>query len=242
MKIHRLYTFTLITLTSLFFACDKDTCIHGDGAIITQEVYLEDFSAFKLSGSFNVVLKQGNEIKVMATGQQNIINEISRDIDNGVWDLKFKDGCYNNYTLTLEISHPSIAEFGINGSGNIHILNKLEALENLSIYNNGSGQLFSSDSILIENYLNVEISGSGSIDVMGEAINQNVNISGSGNYFAFELNSENASISIPGSGNAEINVDSTLSAFIGGSGNIYYTGNPDITSSITGSGELINSN
>ena len=59
---------------------------------------------------------------------------------------------------------------------------------------------------------------------------------------SFGLLSENCVVSLPGSGNCEVNVNSNLDIFIGGSGSVYYTGSPAITSTITGSGEIINGN
>lgn len=225
-----------------FSSCSKDTCIHGSGPIVTQDITISDFNGFDLYGSFNIVLKEASDIRVYAEGQQNIISYISTSVSNGIWRAALQDGCYNDYTLTVYIEHPNISEMEISGSGNIQILDRLDSLENLNVFISGSGNVFSNDSIIINNYLNIDISGSGNIGLQGSALNQNINISGSGNYNAFELYSENCIASIPGSGNIEIYADSTLNVFIAGSGSVYYKGNPDITQNITGSGVIIDAN
>ena len=149
---------------------------------------------------------------------------------------------YNDYQLTIEIELPEISEFGISGAGNIQIVDKFESLTNLNLFNSGSGEIFSNDSLIVANFLNTNISGSGNINLKGKVPNQNITVSGSGNYLTFGLESDECVISLPGSGNCEVNVSSTLDVFISGSGSIYYKGDPTINSNITGSGSIINSN
>jgi len=240
--IHRLYTVGLMIGFISIISCSKDTCIHGEGTIVSQELAIAEFSGVKLSGTFNMVLQKGPEIKVVATGQPNILNYISTTVENGIWNAEFLDGCYNDYQVTVYVNHPNIKEFGSNGSGSINVIGRLDSLENLTIYNTGGGNIYCTDSLIIENFLNVDLSGSGFIEVMGTASNQNINISGSGNYKAYDLFSENVTISIPGSGDAMVNASSSLEAFLSGSGSIYYTGDPELTTNITGSGTLINAN
>ncbi len=224
-------------------SCEKSSsCIHGDGPIVTQTLNVGDFNGIDLSGSFNAVLHYGTEYKVEAIGQQNIIDHITYNKQNGNWIMALAEGCYSNYQLTIHITMPAINEFGVSGTGNIQVMNKFSSLDNLSVFNSGSGHIFCNDSLLIINFLNVDMSASGSVELIGTVATQNINISGSGDYQAFNLLSDECIISIPGSGNAEINVSTTLDAFISGSGNIYYSGNPVIYSNITGSGSIINSN
>ena len=240
--IQRLYTALLLSSLIFSISCTKDTCIHGEGTIVSQNLAISDFSGFKLSGTFNIVLQKGPEIKVVATGQPNILNYISTSVENGIWNAEFEDGCYNDYQVTVYINHPNIKEFGINGSGSINVIGKLDSLENLTVYNNGGGNIYCSDSLLIDNFLNVDLSGSGSIELIGSALNQNINISGSGDYSAYNLFSENVTVSIPGSGDAMVHAFTSLEAFLSGSGSVYYIGDPVLTTNVTGSGAVINAN
>ena len=240
-QLHRFIN--LLALTGLLtISCNKDTCIHGDGPIVAKEVDIELFSALDLNGSLNIVLIQGNEQKVIAKGQENIISYLSTEVDEGNWTIKMQQGCYNDYELTLEITTPSLEEFGTSGTGNIQLTNNFEGIENINVFNSGSGQIFGNDSLYISNLLFVTISGSGGISLNGICENQNISVSGSGSYNSYGLASTNCVISLPGSGDCYVNVNSSLDVFISGSGNVYYTGDPDITSTITGSGQLINEN
>ena len=238
----RIYTVSLALSVLLCTDCAKDSCLHGSGPIVSKSLNIGDFNGFDLRGSFNVTLEKGMEQRVIASGQENIIDQLSLKINNGKWTIALNDGCYIDYQLTIKIYSPSIEEFGTSGTGNIQLLNRLDSIVNLSVFNSGSGHIFCNDSLLIDDFLNIALSGSGNIALKGKTNTQNINLSGSGNYYAFGLISEDCIISLPGSGNCEINAINNLDAFIGGSGNIYYTGNPVISSTITGSGGIINSN
>lgn len=240
--IQRKYTFLLIASVLLCTACTKDTCLHGSGPIVSKTLNIGEFNGFDLRGSFNVTLEKGSEQMVIASGQENIIDQLSLQINNGKWKIALNDGCYIDYQLTIKIYSPTIEEFGTSGTGNIQLLNRLDSIANLSVFNSGSGHIFCNDSLVVDDFLNIALSGSGNIALKGKTNSQNINLSGSGNYNAFGMISDDCIVSLPGSGNCEINAINNLDAFIGGSGNIYYTGNPVISATITGSGEIINSN
>lgn len=240
--IQRLYTLFLLIGVVLCTSCAKDTCIHGSGPIVSRTLNIDDFNGFDLRGSFNATLQKGNELKVIAEGQENIIDQLSLQVIGGKWNIKLKEGCYIDYQLTIHIYSPNIEEFGTSSTGNIQVLNRLDSISNLSIFNSGSAFILCSDSLIIDNYLNISLNGSGSIGTKGRCLTQNINLSSSGTYNGFGMFSDECIVSLPGSGNCEINVLNSLDAFIGGSGNIYYTGNPTISATITGSGSIINSN
>lgn len=240
--IHRFLSFAILLSIVFAYSCKEDTCIHGAGPIVTQDIDIAAFHTFRSFGNFNIVLKEGDEISVQAETQENIIPFITTSVVDSVWDVNLQNGCYNDYQLTIYITHPSIKEFGILGSGNITILNRLDSIDNLYIYIGGSGNIQANDSLIISSNLYADISGSGNIILKGSVPNQNISIPGAGNYSAFDLLSEDCTITIPGSGNVMVNVSNTMDVFISGSGTVSYIGEPDITQTITGSGEIIDAN
>jgi hypothetical protein len=232
----------LLVLLGFFASCEKDSCIHGSGTIVSQSIDIQELNGIDLLGSFNVILKQGPVQKINAVGQQNIVDHLSYRIENGVWKIALQEGCYNDYQLTIELEVPSINELSVSGSGNIQIVDEFDSLENLNLFINSSGEIFANDSLYIASNLIIDISGSGSVTMIGSASDQTINISGSGNYNAFSMLSDAAVVSISGSGNCEVNVLNDLNVFLSGSGNIYYINSPLINSTITGSGVIINAN
>lgn len=81
-------------------------------------------------------------------------------------------------------------------------------------------------------------SGSGITSLSGNVKNQEINISGTGEYKAKELQSNAATVEIDGSGLATVNVINQLNIIINGSGHVSYLGNPNIQQQVTGSGTV----
>jgi hypothetical protein len=73
----------------------------------------------------------------------------------------------------------------------------------------------------------------------GRASQTDIRITGSGSVNAKELNSFTSAISITGSGNGTVNVQSELEVNILGSGNLYYVSKPDhIQTKVLGTGNV----
>jgi hypothetical protein len=86
--------------------------------------------------------------------------------------------------------------------------------------------------------INAETNGSGDIDLKGSAKSWTGEIHGSGNIRAMDLESDDATIKIYGSGNADVFANSRLDVHVAGSGDVNYKGNAQISSSIAGSGRV----
>jgi len=84
----------------------------------------------------------------------------------------------------------------------------------------------------------VDISGSGNSDLKGKTKDLTIGIAGSGQSRSKELMSENATVSIAGSGDAYVFASSSLDVSVAGSGDVYYLGQPHINSKIAGSGSV----
>jgi hypothetical protein len=85
--------------------------------------------------------------------------------------------------------------------------------------------------------LEVGISGRGEFSASGRADHQVIRISGSGDYKAPELVSQNTRVVISGQGNAEINVQESLDITISGLGQVNYRGRPKLRQVISGLGK-----
>jgi hypothetical protein len=64
-------------------------------------------------------------------------------------------------------------------------------------------------------------------------------IAGSGDYHGSNVKSKGVTISIMGSGNAELDASDKLNATIMGSGDIKYTGDAVVSKNILGSGSIV---
>jgi len=73
----------------------------------------------------------------------------------------------------------------------------------------------------------------------GSAINEEIDISGSGNVDLANVPAQVATTRTSGSGDVKVNLSKSLDVHISGSGSVYYHGNPMISTHISGSGKVI---
>lgn len=214
-------------------------CVDGDGSIVSEEINLRDFDGIELKISADVYIRQGAEQEVIIEGQRNIIDEIERDVDDGIWEIE-TDRCirYDSDDLRIYITVPDITLLRISGSGDIISENTL-VVDDIELAISGSGTI---DAALDADDINAKVSGSGDILLEGKGDVLTYNVSGSGDLRAFNLQLRAANITISGSGDADVRVSDELDVRISGSGDVSYKGNPQIDTRISGSGRVINAN
>ena len=229
-----------LTFILTFSSCEKTS---GDGNIITKELDTDIFYGVEMASAENVTITRGNEHKVIATGDYNIINKIQYSVINSGLKLDLEPGNYSDYTLSYQITAPYISNVKISGSGNVEI----KGFEDQhSFFSSVSG----SGNIKVINFYGTgnfksDITGSGNISVYQDHQSFErviVTSTGSGNFYGYNFRSDSTQVSTSGSGNIEIYVLRDLYAYISGAGNIYYKGAPSIKFQDHGSGKLIDAN
>ena len=190
--------------------------ISGEGPLVKKELNLENFNKIGLAVGGEVFLSRGNTQKVIVEGQENIINNIETDVDNGKWSIEFDRKANDYKKLTFYITVPEITGLSIAGSGRIT----------------------TEDTFGQTSKMNMSIAGAGTIEFNGSTANLKVSIAGSGTVKAEDLQAENGKVSIAGSGNCYIHVNDQLNVSIAGSGDVRYKGSPSVKSSIAGSGNI----
>ena len=234
-------TITMV-IPSCFIDVDDDDgifgCVNGSGPVVEEVIELPDFDGVELSMSGEVFVKQGPVQEVVIEAQQNIIDEIQRSVRNGIWEIE-PDGCVRDFnTFRVFITMPDITFLKISGSGELVSENVL-ITDDIQLDISGSGDM---DVALEADDIDSKISGSGTIRMEGFCDIMNLEISGSGDYRAFDMESRVANVEIRGSGDAEVRAIDELNVKISGSGDVLYKGNPSLNVEISGSGEVIDAN
>ncbi|HMQ49906.1 MAG TPA: head GIN domain-containing protein, partial [Saprospiraceae bacterium] len=210
-------------------------CISGEGETISQQLDVSDFDGIELDLAAKVVLRQGNEFEVIAEGKENVIDRLDLDVRNGIWEID-TDRCIRSLNgLTIYITMPEVKVLRIAGSGEIYGENTL-ITGDLELDISGSGDM---DLVVESDDIQADISGSGKLILSGLADEVDYDISGSGDIRAFGLECNRADVSISGSGDVEVFVLEFLKVRISGSGDVFYKGNPSLDISISGSGDVI---
>lgn len=212
--------------------------VKGNGNLITEKRTTSSYNGVNSSGSFHVILVEGEEGKLLIKAEENILPHIETEVENNTLKIGFKKGLNIRTTKKVVITVPvtSIENVTLSGSGKIESKNVLKA-ESMITKLSGSGRI---DLILNTEETNTTITGSGSINLEGTTINFNTKLTGSGDVKAYNLKSEEVMIKITGSGSVKTNVSNRIAAKITGSGNVYYEGNPKyVNSKTSGSGNII---
>ncbi len=229
-----------LTLTSCcidgdgFFGHD---CEDGFGPEVEVVLNMPQFHSIVLKNDIDVNISQGNTFEVVAAGEENIIELLELDVQNGVWDIEF-ERCVGEHDVRLFITTPDIRLLSIQGSGDIFAETFLET-QDLTLRISGSGDMCLG---AFSETVDARISGSGDIELEGNAENLDLRISGSGDFKAFPFITQKADVRISGSGDASVHVLELLEVKISGSGNVYFKGNPQLVIDITGSGDVIDAN
>lgn len=135
------------------------------------------------------------------------------------------------YVLTV----PDLEAIELNGSGDIDA--NVSSADTVRLDLDGSGDVEWTG--LDTGKADIRLSGSGDIELTGVTSELAVELSGSGNVDAEELQAQDAVIAIDGSGNVDVAVSDALSAEISGSGRVTYSGDPSVDSEVSGSGDVV---
>lgn len=256
---HILSIVLIISLGFIFSGCDEidGPCTRGEGSNEVETLALPPITGIDMKVAGKVYVRQGLTQEVKVWGQSNIIELLSIDVDDEIWEIEF-DGCVRNYDdLRIEITLVELDYAHLSGAGKI--IGEGEIIgKNLDVSVSGAGEVdltFSGEEVkmrlsgagkirssLAIDHLEARISGAGDISLDGSTSSQELRISGAGDYRAFDLASQSADIRISGAGSARVSVSDQLSASVSGSGNVLYKGSPSLDLNISGSGKVRSAN
>lgn len=230
--------FTILLFTSS--ACTQNWSsgpgITGEGPKVTKTLDLASFDGLSLAISADVMIQQGSNQSVKIEAQQNIIDNLKKEVKDGVWKIGFDKNVRNHESVKIWVTVQDIEQLSISGSGSIIGEGRFSNLGDLSLAISGSGNIkFDADS----KNLTVAISGSGDMNLSGSTGASSMKISGSGDIEAFGLSARTCDVKISGSGDSSVNVSESLEVAIAGSGDVYYKGRPSVRSKVSGSGEVM---
>jgi hypothetical protein len=209
----------LIAAAMLATGCDlvMTPAIRGSGNVITETRKVSGFKEVSLNGSGQLTLEQNGTESLTITADDNLMPYLTSEVSANKLTLGTKE--HTNLSPSKDIIY------------------KLTVKDLNAINVAGSG---SADAKGIHtDQLKVVVAGSGSFSGAGSADQQDIMIAGSGDYRGANVKSKVVTISIMGSGNAELDATDKLNATVMGSGDIKYSGDPTVTRNIMGSGSVV---
>ena len=190
--------------------------ITGQGEIVKKKLNVDNFNSLGLGINATVYLTQGSSHSVEIEAQQNIIDNLDLEVENGSWNIKGKKRIKDYKAVVIHITMPTVKALSIGGAGKFIGKSDFKNLEDLK----------------------VSIGGSGEVSLAGSATTTSISIAGSGKVDVRQLGTSSSKVSIAGSGDAFVDVKDKLTVSIAGSGSVFYNGKPSVKTSVAGSGKV----
>jgi hypothetical protein len=211
----------LLVASTCFISCAS---VSGNGNVRDENRDISDIHSVKSSGSIDVEIKSGNTYSLVVENDENLLQYVITDVDNGVLNIHYKNGySIRNDHAKVIVTAPSLDKLVSSGSANINSNGVIRSSNEITISTSGSGDLnLQLDAPSIE----ATSSGSGDISLSGRTKDFQCKVSGSGDIKCADLKSENASIRVSGSSDVHVFASVSLKVNVSGSGDVYYGGNP----------------
>jgi hypothetical protein len=210
----------------------------GSGNQVTEERDISNVEAVTLSFVGDLRITQGDEEKLVITGDDNVLPLITTEVRDGMLTIGSKStlGVPMVTQLRYDLTVRDLSSLKLSGAGNT----EMDGLQtgDLAVTVSGAGNLVIAG--LQADRVTAKLSGVGNVELSGEAARQSVTLSGAGNYNAGDLQTGAADVSLTGLGSAEVWATESLNATISGAGSIEYFGNPEVNSDVTGLGQVTN--
>ncbi len=189
----------------------------NEPANITKESRsVSGFEEVQLNGVGNLSIEQTGSESLSVEAQEHVLPKLKTEVVNNrliigpTPNTTIRTTEPINYTLTVK----DLSALGVSGSANVEAAG------------------------INTDRLTVTVSGAANIKIGGEADEQEINISGSGNYRAGDLESKEVKIAVMGAGSALVNVSEELDAEISGVGSVEYIGDPTVKQDVSGVGRV----
>jgi hypothetical protein len=236
----KIFAIAALFMATGTFTFAGSTRLQTERGADVQDRKLSGFHAVASTGSFDVVLKQGNTESVKVEADAEVINEIVTEVRNGTLLIHSKNthnwgNFWNNRNITIYVTAKNLNSIALTGSGNLKMENEFTA-DKIQLKLSGSGDFQGKINVKT---VEVIISGSGDFKVAGKADESTIALSGSGDFDGSSLITKSTAIRISGSGDANIFASEKIDASVSGSGDIHYSGHPKSVSKIArGSGDI----
>ena len=207
---------------------------------------IEKFSKIEFKDFGTLILSQADQESLEIEADEELFPELTAEVRGDTLHLGINDDWFNrigkvissifngsNQKVTYTLNFVDLDKISI--SGKCDLACDYLAADSLELNVSGLGNLAFSQ--IDCHRLDVRISGRGEFSAAGRAEQQQIRISGSGDYQAPDLASQSIRIVISGQGNATLRVQESLDITISGLGQVNYYGHPKLRQVISGMGK-----
>lgn len=220
---------TYVSGSTLIVKTKNGLCI-GNGAPVVVYVSLPELAELRNTGSGYLYADRADidEFEITNTGSGKI------SIDSV---FAYSVSVKNSGSGQIHISGFYADDINVSQTGSgIIDAGTIYGAADFNVNHTSSGRIYATLIDLIE--VDANLSGSGRIELWGDAEMADYSLSSSGKIDALELLVSTAEATISGSGKIFLHATDFLDVTITGSGDLIYRGRPEITTRITGSGNI----
>ncbi|TKB96286.1 head GIN domain-containing protein [Pedobacter cryophilus] len=206
----------------------------------TEKREVSNFHGIASGGSFNIVVKMGDQESLEIEGDKDDIDRIETVVQNGTLKIRMKRDLKNfnipfNSQVNIYITAKKLDALAVSGSGNLEVEGELNSAS-ANIQLSGSGSVKAK---VETQSVSVILSGSGGLNLSGTTGSSTITISGSGDLNAVDLKSKTSNIKIAGNATATLYVEDYLNASLVGPCSVKYKGGAEVKlTNLVGSGSV----
>ncbi len=207
--------------------------VSGNGKVQKEERKATPFTGVKTSAGIDVFLSQGQGHSIVVEADENLIDYIITEIDNGTLRI-YPDNISIRGTRTMRVyvTMEDVESLHTSSAGDIIGETPVRA-EKMKISTSSSGD------VKLEVYaseLRLKTSSAGDITLKGTADYVDASTSSAGDIKAYDLEVREADLRASSAGDIKITVTERMNARASSAGDIHYRGNPQYVDARSSSG------
>ncbi len=188
--------------------------IGDDGPRTSQTRDVAAFTRISNEDSVDVRVRVGARQRVRVVAGEKVIDDVHTVVRDGTLAVTFDRDSVGTGEVRVEASVPRLTEVAASGSGDVDV-------EGIAT------DAFAASS-----------DGSGDLDLTGTAGRLALDLDGSGDADAADLEAREARVFTGGSGDVKVRAGERLDVTVDGSGDVRYHGDPELIQHVDGSGDL----
>lgn len=191
--------------------------------IVQTEDQTEEFNSIFIAGSFNVEIVQGETSGFELNGNPVAVKLVKSTIKNGILHLSLDRYSRAMKHLSVVITVKDLELLKVSGCNAIHTKDKL-IVDELELIVTGANKTTLE---LEARHIETKLSGASQTVLTGSTNSFDCKLSGASQLTAYDLETEDLSISVSGTCNAKVHSNNELDITASGVSQIYYKGDAE---------------
>lgn len=223
---------TIVLLIVIAIACQGG--IVGNGRVETRTEDIGKFTRLAVDGNFNVILEQTKKPSLRLEMDENLLEITKVTEDGNTLRIETKINILQARAKNLFIGVQDLEKLDLRGAIKVTADSTLH-FKSLGILASGAARL---DFAIEGRQLKLDLAGASECDLRGKVDELTVQLSGAGDFDAFDLITRDTEIDLSGAGSARVYATEKLDVSISGAGSVKYRGEPELHKNISGLGSL----